>query len=158
MGGVERGEVRRPVLDSVAKRAGWGCGLSLMAMVCLLVALTQVATPSCDVDLSGLGAGAHLPGGGRSGCAGSKRKLISGTMESGGDAVKERLAAGDKVNNADNRGYRALPCAALAGNREAVQALLDAGADPTREGTGGGRPIVAAVSGNGLFDDPSDSG
>jgi len=133
----------------VAAFLGLFAGLGALALVLLgAVALLigSISIGPCNFGMSK-----------RLSCAGSDRRLIAATVDLTGRQVATRLRKGDDPNLADRAGDTALACAALIGNRKAVDELLAAGATPGVAGTAGGRPIIAAVSGEGRFGNEADS-
>src|SRR4051794_11256686 len=113
--------------------------LLTVAVIVVLLFLSSISFKSCDIDLTT----------DRSDCAGSPSPLIRATVTKGGHDVVTLLTKGMDPNARDHFGNRAVPCAALMGNAEAVSALLDKGGSALMTGYAGGRPIVAAVSGEG---------
>jgi ankyrin repeat protein len=138
------------VENGPSNATGAGCGIALMVAFLAVLVLGSM--------LHGCDFGSTARGPDRFDCANSKRRLIASTAEVDGAKTRKYLAAGDSPNARDHDGNRALPCAALSGNADAVRALLDGGADPNLTGNAGGRPVVGAISGEGLHEAPDSEG
>lgn len=138
--------------NRIAAGVGVGCGVPIVLVIGVgLWIVSSLRLGSCSIT----------PPSKRQTCAESNLKLVRLATAGSASSVKRELRTADP-DQADQDGATALACAALVGNRPAVDALLAAGANPRRTGKVGGRPIIAALSGEGkgwsLFDSPSDPG
>ena len=114
-----------------------GLPILLVVVLILVVALTIGRGGSCEFGPK------------RDSCRDSDSRMVRASVEVGGSEVARELRRKPGPDRPDGVGNRALPCAAMVGNEAAVKVLLDAGADPDLRGDVGGRPVVAAVSGEG---------
>lgn len=113
-------------------RSRWRWGVAVLGAAALL-------------SVTGVGCGSDFRE--RVACRESEDAVVRAASLGAHNDLQDRLDGGGDANAADADGNTPLGCASVEGDLASVRILLAAGASPTKRSQVGGRPIVAAISG-----------